>query len=442
MSPSRYLFVFSQVHPDFRSAEFKAVTEIFDIPFDETLINKKEYLYVLEMATIEHVQQILSRAMLVKYAIQIYGSGDDHGRMHVELKKKAHLFDRFNVEGQSFAIRVRPFGRKRDLSYMNETIAGYGQYLPLQNANIDLVNPTNTFNIVEQYNEKAKGFELEKVMFGRFIGFGSGHLKTKYNLRDRSYIGNTTMDPELSFIQANLVKADKGKIGLDPFVGTGGLILPLAEFGCYVTGTELNYQIARSIGKSSRVGEGLLTEKTTHRANFEQYGLLDKFMYHCHADASHHELWRLQKDGSGIYDIVVADPAYGIREKARKIGYKTRKDHWTMPSSEHQVHFPEKQTYDITTMNLDLVNLGARNLVVGGRIGYWFPVFPQEYSDDVVPLHPSLRLVANCEQPLGIKYSRRLLVFEKIKNTEVDEAAYVTRDIFKIENVRQRIFNS
>ena len=37
---------------------------------------------------------------------------------------------------------------------------------------------------------------------------------------------------------------------LDPFVGTGGLILPPAEFGANVIGAELNYQIARGIGKS------------------------------------------------------------------------------------------------------------------------------------------------------------------------------------------------
>lgn len=40
-----------------------------------------------------------------------------------------------------------------------------------------------------------------------------------------------------------------GSFVLDPFVGTGGLLLPAAEFGAFVVGTELNYQIARAVGR-------------------------------------------------------------------------------------------------------------------------------------------------------------------------------------------------
>lgn len=37
----------------------------------------------------------------------------------------------------------------------------------------------------------------------------------------RRYIGNSTMDPELAFIQANLVLSRPGSLVLDPFCGTG-----------------------------------------------------------------------------------------------------------------------------------------------------------------------------------------------------------------------------
>lgn len=41
-------------------------------------------------------------------------------------------------------------------------------------------------------------------------------------------------------------------------------------------------------------------------------------------------------------------------------------------------HFPQKTKYELTDVFLDLLNLAASALVVGGRLAYWFPVFPDE----------------------------------------------------------------
>jgi tRNA (guanine10-N2)-methyltransferase len=47
----------------------------------------------------------------------------------------------------------------------------------------------------------------------------------KYSLKTRHFIGNTSMDPQLSMIMANLAQIDNGHIVVDPFVGTGCLLL-------------------------------------------------------------------------------------------------------------------------------------------------------------------------------------------------------------------------
>ena len=47
------------------------------------------------------------------------------------------------------------------------------------------------------------------------------------------------MDPELAFIQANLVQARPNQMILDPFCGTGGLMLPAAHFVSFVLGSEV-----------------------------------------------------------------------------------------------------------------------------------------------------------------------------------------------------------
>lgn len=150
------------------------------------------------------------------------------------------------------------------------------------------------------------------------VGEAQATLKTRYSLKDRKYIGNSTMDPELSFIQANLARVEPGHVVLDPFCGTGrlerittitqtlgGLLIAAAHFGANVLGTEIDYQIARAIGRSSRVGEEFLTDDHSVLANFQQYGLERRFLGILIGDASRHGLWRSSADG--YVDAIVAD---------------------------------------------------------------------------------------------------------------------------------------
>lgn len=81
--------------------------------------------------------------------------------------------------------------------------------------------------------------------------------------------------------QTNIARIRAADIVLDPFVGTGGLILPAAEFGAFVLGTEINYQTAKAKGRSSRQGVGERGEEESILANFEQQGteVSGKFEY-------------------------------------------------------------------------------------------------------------------------------------------------------------------
>jgi tRNA (guanine10-N2)-methyltransferase len=61
-------------------------------------------------------------------------------------------------------------------------------------------------------------------------------------------------------------------------------------------------------------------------ANFQQYGLEDHFVSVVLADASQKTMW---KTGS-LFDAIITDPPYGIREKGRKLGVKEKhKPVWT-----------------------------------------------------------------------------------------------------------------
>lgn len=127
------------------------------------------------------------------------------------------------------------------------------------------------------------------------------------------------MDPELAFLQANLSCTQPGDLVLDPFCGTGGLLISAAHFGGFVLGTEINYLIARAKGKSSKQDEGDLVEGYhSISANFDQYKLTSQFLSIVLADASKENMWKTE------FYVIVADPPYGIREKGRQLGAKEK----------------------------------------------------------------------------------------------------------------------
>ena len=61
-----------------------------------------------------------------------------------------------------------------------------------------------------------------------------------------------------------------------------------------------------------------------------------------------------------------------------------------------------------------MLDISARLLRVGGRLVYFLPAAPEVYKEEEVPRHPALRLVANSEQVLTTRYSRRLITMEKV----------------------------
>ena len=54
---------------------------------------------------------------------------------------------------------------------------------------------------------------------------------SQFSLKQRTYIGPTTMDAEMSFIIANAAGVKEGSRVLDPYCGTGGLLLACAALG-------------------------------------------------------------------------------------------------------------------------------------------------------------------------------------------------------------------
>jgi tRNA G10 N-methylase Trm11 len=128
-----------------------------------------------------------------------------------------------------------------------------------------------------------------RVLFGRRLcGSGRGAVSL-LNLSKRKYLGKdylcganaldnccmteyrhvvgfchtatTSMDHELSLIMANMACVRRGSMVLDPFVGSGSILVACAHYGGFCVGTDIDVRALRNKQKGNNIF-----------ASFEQYG--------------------------------------------------------------------------------------------------------------------------------------------------------------------------
>ena len=80
-------------------------------------------------------------------------------------------------------------------------------YLPLA-GKVNLSNPDHEFHLLEDYgdNPNEAPQEPKRIFLGRLISHGQRHLIQKYAIKNRYFIGNTSMDAQLSLIMANMAQ--------------------------------------------------------------------------------------------------------------------------------------------------------------------------------------------------------------------------------------------
>lgn len=132
------------------------------------------------------------------------------------------------------------------------------------------------------------------------------------------YLGPTSTDHELAFLMANQARLQSSDIVLDPFVGTGSILIAAAHFKSVCIGTEIDYRVIRGKGvgrKNPKSPYANQTDSVNIFSNFDQYGFdwPDILRMDCT-----NGLLRDQE----IFDAIVCDPPYGLRASARESGLK------------------------------------------------------------------------------------------------------------------------
>lgn len=90
------------------------------------------------------------------------------------------------------------------------------------------------------------------------------------------------MDPQLSLIMANQAQVKNGDIILDPFVGTGSLLVAAAQFGGFILGTDIDFMMLHARTRPTRISQKVLTNNSPKIKRKITKISSSVFSSHCH----------------------------------------------------------------------------------------------------------------------------------------------------------------
>lgn len=255
-------------------------------------------------------KKLVRRSILAQSIHELWGMGDTLDELHESVTTRTiEQWAKFG--SSSFKFSLDSYQGARSSSEKLSIINGFA-YLPFDGP-IVMCRPEEEFTVFELWPRNSVPLKIQqpdRLFLGRFIGGSSREIIIKFDLKKRSYISTTSMDSELSLVTANIALAAPGKLFYDPFVGTGSFPIACAHFGAIGWGSDID-------GRSIR-GEG---PRKSLKGNFEQYGLTTRLGGAFSADLINTPIRRHRR----IWDGIVCDPPYGVREGLRVLGLRDPK---------------------------------------------------------------------------------------------------------------------
>lgn len=262
----------------------------------------------MEFPNDEAAHQYASRSIALRSIIELYSHAHTLPEFHRGLKAYVDLHQGALKElfgADSFKITVETYNKHFSQREKVDKIEAM-DYLPIEGA-VNLKNPQVEWWYLEFWGLDPTSVPAapEDILFGRMLFQGQRHLIKQLSLKQRKFIGNTSMDAQLSLLMANQAMVRDGDLVFDPFVGTGSLLVSAAKFGGYVLGADIDFMMVHARCRPSRITQKVREKDESIRANLQQYGCADRYMDVLVADFSN-PLWHRRI----TFDSIITDRGY------------------------------------------------------------------------------------------------------------------------------------
>jgi tRNA G10 N-methylase Trm11 len=343
------------------------------------------------------------RCSLIRNVYQIVGQGSTYEELATSTDKNDYLRD-LMCKQISWSLRytIKKMGVRDRLSSSNEKYALTSMWETLFRkfmGPVDLKHPDCPLFIFRglQYNNEE--FDSTKLILAKCILAGPKTSIIQPN--SRKCITRTPLCPIAAFLLCNLARVKDNDRVLDPFAGSCTTLLAASMMAANVKTVGVDIAIGRNINQEQimldfmarglkypeLILQGDITDEITRDLVREAVGFNSKV--------------------DGVFDIIIADPPYGIRE--------------AMGDSESTPNDVRKSPLIrlVECMGKDKL-FGKSLLRIGGRMAVFAPTMDDEDVNDTIPntdllYNAGLEFVEMKEQPLSKSLSRWLVIYRCIK---------------------------
>lgn len=268
------LIIPSQEHPTLPLAEIKAVLKLNNQSYELKDQFKGIYVFKISSDNLKSLNILRNRLSLVHEISELLFSTSESKLIS---KLKNHPWS--GLIDKSFAVRVKKMTNSSNFTTLNleRMIGSIIREKCYKEVYVDLENPETFIRVIIQDNKVLVGRRLFKIPKKHFFNL-------KPHKRPFFYPGS--MSPKLARCMVNLSLVKSGERLLDPFCGTGGILLEAGMIGAHVIGADIDPQMVKGT-----------------KENLEYCGIHDYNIF--------------QEDARSIrlpYKVkaIVTDPPYGI----------------------------------------------------------------------------------------------------------------------------------
>jgi tRNA (guanine10-N2)-dimethyltransferase len=341
----KIFFRLSGKYPNLSLAELKAILESLEYKYK---IIGLDYCIALMELDKFFLEKVIERAAYTKAAYLLLSIGENYDELIENINEE--IIEEFIPKNVKFEVRVkRIFGAKID-TLEKEKMLGEILIKKFKEAKVDLKNPTHRIHCL------ATPFKL-------YLGLLLNEKKKKW-IHNRKPINRpfnlpSSLQPELARCMVNLIREKPGKIILDPFAGTGSILIEAELMGYNAIGLELKRWIC----------DGALKNLKYFLNDYE--GIIN-------ADARYPPLRK-------SIDAIVTDPPYG--RSATLMGETLEK------------------------LLKEFFNSMQEILKKGAHICF---AIPSEIKIENIINHKSLKIIETCDIVVHGSLTRKIIVLQKI----------------------------
>lgn len=359
-----FLVFFFTVLPDFRLAELNSLASLHGINFEpETQELDEDEVFVKSNFAPndpEILQKMMSRSVLAKSIFELLVECPTHEEFFEEIKNFKQRFS----DSQNPTIAMKCFGLRRKTTEKDNFMLKFLDQIfdsPDQTENEQKkskfkiihqekddrdeddeeneeepaknMSNDNYFIIEEHLRSGRPNFNpnctLKRIFLAKKLAKNTNRhqMFSKYDLKNRKFLGTTAMSVDLSFLVANQAQIVKNHLVMDPFCGSASLLIAAGQLGAKVFGSDLDFRVlcggskfnaknlSKQITDNPEYNENVFREEMNHNifSNFKQYDIEKKcspnFLRADFSQQSNLTFWR----DNFLLDCIISDPPYGKR---------------------------------------------------------------------------------------------------------------------------------